>query len=67
MSKSEQMLAALQEQDLALADRYFEQALKMCIRDRKGIDGFVRIELFKKTITVRKKQTSCLSNKGEIK
>ena len=27
MSKSEQMLAALQEQDLALADRYFEQAL----------------------------------------
>jgi len=27
VSKSEQMLAALQEQDLALADRYFEQAL----------------------------------------
>ena len=27
MNKSEQMLAALQEQDLALADRYFEQAL----------------------------------------
>ena len=27
MSKSEQMLSALQEQDLALADRYFEQAL----------------------------------------
>ena len=27
MSKSEHMLAALQEQDLALADRYFEQAL----------------------------------------
>lgn len=27
MSKSEQMLVALQEQDLALADRYFEQAL----------------------------------------
>lgn len=27
MSKSEQMLAALQEQDLTLADRYFEQAL----------------------------------------
>lgn len=27
MSKSEQMLAALQEQDLDLADRYFEQAL----------------------------------------
>lgn len=27
MSKSEQMLAALQEQDLALAERYFEQAL----------------------------------------
>ena len=27
MSKSEQMLAALQEQNLALADRYFEQAL----------------------------------------
>ena len=27
MSKSEQMLAAIQEQDLALADRYFEQAL----------------------------------------
>lgn len=27
MSKSEYMLAALQEQDLALADRYFEQAL----------------------------------------
>ena len=27
MSKSEQMLAALQEQDLALADCYFEQAL----------------------------------------
>ena len=27
VSKSEQMLVALQEQDLALADRYFEQAL----------------------------------------
>nr|WP_172454741.1 tetratricopeptide repeat protein [Streptococcus sanguinis] len=27
VSKSEQMLAALQEQDLALAERYFEQAL----------------------------------------
>nr|WP_161543309.1 tetratricopeptide repeat protein [Streptococcus sanguinis] len=27
VSKSEQMLSALQEQDLALADRYFEQAL----------------------------------------
>lgn len=27
MSKSEQMLVALQDQDLALADRYFEQAL----------------------------------------
>ena len=27
MSKSEQMLAAIQEQDLVLADRYFEQAL----------------------------------------
>lgn len=27
MSKSEQMLAALQERDLTLADRYFEQAL----------------------------------------
>ena len=27
MSKSEQILSALQEQDLALADRYFEQAL----------------------------------------
>ena len=40
---------------------------KKQIAGRKGIDGFVRIELFKKTITVRKQQTSCLSNKGEIK
>jgi len=40
---------------------------KKQIAGRKGIDDFVRIELFKKTITVRKQQTSCLSNKGEIK
>lgn len=45
----------------------FEKTDKKQIVGRKGIDGFVRIELFKKTITVRKKQTSCLLNKGEIK
>ena len=45
----------------------FKKIDKKQIVGRKGIDGFVRIELFKKTITVRKKQTSCLSNKGEIK
>lgn len=45
----------------------FNKTDKKQIAGRKGIDGFVRIELFKKTITVRKKQTSCLINKGEIK
>ncbi|MFC2550217.1 preprotein translocase [Streptococcus sanguinis] len=45
----------------------FEKTDKKQIAGRKGIDGFVRIELFKKTITVRKQQTSCLLNKGEIK
>ncbi|WP_317627802.1 preprotein translocase [Streptococcus sanguinis] len=45
----------------------FEKIDKKQIVGRKGIDGFVRIELFKKTITVRKQQTSCLLNKGEIK
>ncbi|WP_326845165.1 preprotein translocase [Streptococcus sanguinis] len=45
----------------------FEKIDKKQIVGRKGIDGFVRIELFKKTITVRKQQSSCLSNKGEIK
>ena len=39
----------------------FEKIDKKQIVGRKGIDGFVRIELFKKTITtVRKQQTSCL-------
>ena len=45
----------------------FEKTDKKQIAGRKGIDGFVRIELFKKTITVRKQQSSCLLNKGEIK
>jgi len=45
----------------------FEKIDKKQIVGRKGIDGFVRIELFKKTITVRKQQSSCLLNKGEIK
>ena len=38
----------------------FEKTDKKQIVGRKGIDGFVRIELFKKTNTVRKQQTSCL-------